>query len=213
MIDGFAMNILIIGCGKVGAGLANSLYKKGHDVSVIDINVESFSKLDNEFSGYALEGRPMDVEVLKKGGIEAADFLICVTTDDNINIMVSQLGKYFFNVSKVLTRIHDPKRKRLYEQYGFFTVSPASLTVDVIENIIGENEGSEKYISFGTASMVMDKMAVPKNYYGVELGEISHDENESVVGVMLSSGAVLMRDSNKKYRLEKGDSIIFAKLI
>ncbi len=209
------MNILIIGCGKVGSGLANSLYKKGHDVSVIDLNAESFSKLDNDFSGYAVEGIPVDVDILKKGGIEATEFLICVTPDDNTNIMVSQIGRHMFNVERVLTRIHDEKRKRLYEQYGFHTVSPAMLTVDIIEDIIsGQRYGDEdRCIPFGSASIVLDKLPVPKNYYGVELGNIRHDDNETIVGVILSNGSVIMRDRNVKYRLERGDSIIYAKLI
>ena len=59
------MNILIIGCGKVGSHLANLLSQLGHDVAIVDRNPESFDLLDNDFAGFTVQGIPIDQDVLK----------------------------------------------------------------------------------------------------------------------------------------------------
>ena len=208
------MNILIIGCGKVGSGLANSLYKKGHDVSVIDARQDNFSRLDNNFSGYVIRGVPIDLDVLREGGIEECDFVAAVTDDDNTNIMVSQLAKTFFNVPKVLTRIYDPKRKNIYTEFGLHTISPTALTVDIIERIInGQENEKNNTISFATSSIAIDHIPVPKSYCGVELADVSHDETETIIGIEKADGAIIMRDANENYKLQHGDNLIYAKLI
>ena len=64
------MNILIVGCGKVGSQLSNVLSRMGHDVAVIDQNPAHFSSLADDFSGYNVTGVPIDQDVLRRGGIE-----------------------------------------------------------------------------------------------------------------------------------------------
>lgn len=66
------MNILIIGCGKVGSGLANSLCRAGHDIAIVDADKEHFSRLDEDFTGYAVVGVPIDQEVLQEAGLNPA---------------------------------------------------------------------------------------------------------------------------------------------
>lgn len=67
------MNILIVGCGKVGSQLSNVLSRMGHDVAVIDQNPAHFSSLADDFSGYNVTGVPIDQDVLRRGGIENCD--------------------------------------------------------------------------------------------------------------------------------------------
>jgi len=62
------MNILIIGCGRVGSELAELLDKRGHDVSVIDRRPENFDRLPGDFSGFTTTGVPIDQNVLRKAG-------------------------------------------------------------------------------------------------------------------------------------------------
>lgn len=69
------MNIIIIGCGKVGAMLAGSLCRDGHDVVVVDRNESAFSLLDNDFDGFTVVGVPIDNDTLKKAGIEGCGYM------------------------------------------------------------------------------------------------------------------------------------------
>ncbi|MEG0541401.1 MAG: TrkA family potassium uptake protein [Angelakisella sp.] len=208
------MNILIIGCGKVGAGLANSLYKKGHDVAVVDNHRDSFSRLDDGFTGFAVTGVPIDLDTLQKAGIEGCDFVAAVTDDDNTNVMVSQLAKEFFNVPKVLTRIYDPQRKDVFAQFGLHTISPTALTVDIIERIISsQSDIPTRQFVFGSTALSIDSLPVPKAYYGVPIADVDHDSTETIIGVQQKDGSMILRDTGAEYCLQQGDQLIFAKMV
>lgn len=77
----------------------------GHAVSIVDRSPWAFDRLDDDFTGYTVEGIPIDGDVLKEAGIEGCDILVAVTNDDNINLMVGQMAKEIFGVPKVLARL------------------------------------------------------------------------------------------------------------
>ena len=67
------MHIIIMGGGRVGSSLAILLEKRGHDVSVIDIDDNSFRRLGPDFKGRTVKGVGFDRSVLEKAGIREAD--------------------------------------------------------------------------------------------------------------------------------------------
>ncbi len=131
------MNIVIMGCGRVGARLAGSLDTKSHRVTILDTNSYSFRRLPPGFKGSALVGNGLDEEALKKAGIEEAAVFIAVTQGDNRNIMASQMAKYIFNVPRVICRIYDPLRNELYQTLGLETFSPTIIFADLLEKNLG----------------------------------------------------------------------------
>ncbi|MFA5658640.1 MAG: TrkA family potassium uptake protein, partial [Oscillospiraceae bacterium] len=146
------MNILIVGCGKVGSRLSGVLSKQGHDVSVVSKSDEGFDLLPKSFNGFTTLGVPIDQDVLKKAGIESCDALIAVTTDDNVNIMVSELAKEIFKVPKVFVRIYDPKREDVFSDMGLRSVCPTNLTVAAICNALSDEKLSAN-LNYGTRTI------------------------------------------------------------
>lgn len=130
------MNIVIMGCGRVGARLAGLLDIEGHSVTILDIETYSFRRLPSEFAGTALVGDGMDEEVLKKAGIEKADVFVAVTEADNHNIMAAQIAKHLFNVPKVLCRIYDPLRRELFSSLGIEALSPTTTFAQMLKDRI-----------------------------------------------------------------------------
>ena len=130
------MYVIIMGCGRVGARLANLLAGDGHEVLVLDVDSRAFNRLGAEFPGETMLGTGIDVDVLRKAGIERADAFAAVTQGDNRNIMASQIAKHIFKVPKVVTRIYDPIRQDTYAALGLETISPtvigASAFMDVL---------------------------------------------------------------------------------
>ena len=116
------MNILIVGCGRVGRRLVHVLERLGHDVSVLDedaANLALLNELEPPFSGMAVAGVPIDGDVLRSAGIEACDAVAAVTKDDNINLMVAQIARELFGVKHVIARVAEPSRKEVYtERFG-----------------------------------------------------------------------------------------------
>ncbi len=110
------MNIIIIGCGRVGGRIAVQLSREQHNVSVIDRNPLAFDKLRDCFDGKIILGTGIDEEVLSEAGIKNADVVISVTKGDNTNIMAGQIAKFLFHVPRVIVRTSDPKNKKFYEK-------------------------------------------------------------------------------------------------
>lgn len=131
------MKIIILGCGRVGIYLAQTLDKDGHQVTVIDRNRESFSKFSPDFGGQMVLGTGIDEDVLKKAGIEKADAFIAVTNGDNTNAMAAQIAKHVFHVAHVVARLYDPVREETYRLLGLETVCSTVMGADKIREMVG----------------------------------------------------------------------------
>jgi len=205
------MNILVVGCGKVGANLASALSQQGHDVSVVAKEEESFDMLSPEFNGYTTHGVPIDQDVLKKAGIESCDALAAVTQDDNINIMVSQLAREIFKVPKVLARIYDPSREDVFSHFGLHTVCPTKLTVSAVCSALTDNH-TAKNINIGSHTLSFTEIDIPKDYIDKKVSEINFEKNE-ILYAIARDGAELMLVGLENLTLKKGDKLIFSRIV
>ncbi len=134
------MYIIVAGCGKIGANLVKRLSNDGHDVAVIDPSQENFAQLENGTNCLTVTGMPIDEDVLKSAGIERADALLAVTSDDNVNVMTAQIASQLYHVPHVVTRVYDPEKDEVLRQMGLTTVCPTMLTVAKIGLLLGEPE-------------------------------------------------------------------------
>ena len=126
------MNVIILGCGRVGSTLARSMYKDGHNVTMIDLLSESFRRLGSKFKGQRVVGNGVDEDVLKRAGIENCDLFVAVTQGDNRNIMAAQIAHNVYQVPKVLTRINDPVRADAYRERGIATICGTTIMAGLI---------------------------------------------------------------------------------
>src|SRR5579864_7938774 len=127
-----AVKIVIVGCGRVGSTLARQMVAEGHQVSVVDEIVSSFSRLGEDFGGQMVVGSGIDEEVLRRAGIEGADCFASVTNGDNRNIMAAQVAQKIFKVRRVITRIYDPIRAEVYRELGLETMCPTTIGAGIL---------------------------------------------------------------------------------
>lgn len=205
------MNILIVGCGKVGNQLAKILSDKNHDVSIIAKNEVELDNLDDSFEGLRFIGVPIDQDVLKKAGIESCDVVCAVTNDDNTNIMVSQLAREIYKVEQVITRILDPERGDIFSKFGLHTICPTNLTVDAVCSAI-EHYCDEQFLKFGPHIVKFTTMDMPKEFVGRKVSEIEYEENEILYGIIEPDGVLKMHDSSNPV-LAEGEKLVFSKII
>ena len=130
------MNVVIMGCSRVGALVAALLDEEGHKVTILDIESYSFRRLPINFNGTAMVGDGTDEDSLKKAGIEEADAFVAVSQGDNRNVMAAQIAKYMFNVPKVVCRIYDPLREELYHTLGLETISPTKVGAQLLRKLV-----------------------------------------------------------------------------
>lgn len=127
-----AYYVVIVGCGRLGASLANRMSAGGHSVVVIDSDPSAFDGLSVEFSGFRVEGNGTESSVLRQAKVQQADILIASTSEDNINLMVAQVASKIYGVPHVVARIFDPKREQTFRVLGVETICPTVIASDVL---------------------------------------------------------------------------------
>jgi trk/ktr system potassium uptake protein len=131
------MRVIIVGCGRVGAGLASRLAEEGHDVVILDVRTESFRRLAPAFSGQALRGDGTDASVLERAGAPDCEWFFALTNGDNRNILAAQLARETFDIPHVLCKINDPVRSRAYATLGIDTINRTDMMLDSIGRYMG----------------------------------------------------------------------------
>lgn len=130
------MNVLIMGCGRLGARLATMLDASGHTVTILDTSAAAFRRLPETFGGTRAIGNGMDGPVLERAGVKQMDAFIAVTQGDNRNYFASQMAREVYGVKRVLCRIYDPIREEVFRELGLETFSPTSMGAKVMFDML-----------------------------------------------------------------------------
>ena len=130
------MRIIIIGCGRMGAGLALTMSQRGHAVAVVDKDPTSFERLGPSFKGEVIEGIGFDREVLLAANIEKADGLAALTASDDVNVVVGRVASQVFRVPRVVARLYDPRKANVYGRLGLHTISPTTWGINQAADLL-----------------------------------------------------------------------------
>jgi len=197
------MRVIIVGCGRVGAELANALCAEGHDVVVIDRNPLSFGRLSRTFSGRMLTGVGFDQDVLQKADIESADALAATTDSDNVNIVVAVTAKEAFRVPHVVARIYDPQAAEIYRHEGIPTVTPTLWAANTMRTMIAHPRLA-KLTTCGSGEVEFITIEVPKELSGRTIQNLTIP-GESVVSAIVRRGQAMIPTAQT--RLEPEDEV------
>ena len=129
-------------------------------------------------------------QILKKAGIEGCDILVAVTNDDNVNLMVSQVGKEIFGVPKVLTRIYDPRRRDVFSQFGLHTICPTSITTNTILWEIEEDAEDGIQVTIGDNTLGLITWAIPSQFVGQTVSKLPLKKGYAILGLVDAKGTV-----------------------
>jgi len=159
------MRILIIGCGRVGAGLAKSLVGRGHSVTVVDKDHLAFEKLGDKFNGQTILGIGFDRDVLLKAGIQHADGVAAVTSSDEANVVASRIARDIFHVPKVVARLFDVRQAEIYKRLGIQTIAPTGWGINRIADLLLYSS-LETVFSIGSGEVELVETEVPQLLVG-----------------------------------------------
>ena len=87
------MKIIVIGCGKLGSGLAAELARRGHAVPVIDTSAAAFDRRGANFPGKTVRGVGFDRAVLGSAGIGQVDAVVATTGSDDANAVIGRMSR------------------------------------------------------------------------------------------------------------------------
>jgi trk system potassium uptake protein TrkA len=197
------MNMIVVGCGRVGAELAYGLFKRGHQVTVIDEEASAFESLHPGFRGRTVEGEFLSQEVLHRAGIEHADGLAAVTPDDALNAVVAHVASTVYHVRNVVIRNYDPQQRGLLEAFGIQIISPSSWGAQRIEEMLSDVTMPTVF-SAGNGEVEVYEFMVPERWHDHTLDDLLPPGQCQPVALTRAGRAILPACDT---RLEAGDVV------
>lgn len=169
------MKVIIVGCGKLGSGLAQNLMRKGQSVTVIDINPEAFDLLGKNFTGETIVGVGFDREVLDKAQIRLVDAVVACTNSDETNALIGRISRNIFKVPRVISRLYDPRKAEIYHTLGIQTISATTwgihratemLSYDQLDSLLTIGDNNVELIRIETPALLIGKTVNELTVFG-----------------------------------------------
>ena len=110
------MRVAIAGAGNVGTYIAGDLREAGHEVILIELDVDLVARLKSTLDVTWIAADACEVSNLQRAGIETVDVMVAATGDDEDNLVVSLLAKQEFAVPRVVARVNNPKNHWLFNE-------------------------------------------------------------------------------------------------
>lgn len=201
------MHAVIVGCGRVGAELAQALERRRYTVSIIDKDPNAFEqRVLPGFSGKKLVGVGFDQEILEQAGIRDASIFASVTRGDNTNIVSARIAKEHYNVPKVAALIYDPRRAQMYERLGISTVASVAWATDqILARVLPSGKSVEWTI--GSGEVVVVGFPSPRAFIGRPVEDL-RDPTKARVVALTRFGTTQIPDL--KTLIQEGDMIHLA---
>jgi trk system potassium uptake protein len=165
------MHVVIVGCGRVGSGLARIIEDQGHSVAVVDKDPTAFRRLHEGFRGRQVVGVGFDRDRLEEAGIGEAVAVAAVTNGDNSNILTARVARETFGVERVVARIYDPRRAVIYERLGISTIATVQWTIDRVLRKLVPDASENDWVDPSTRVVIVERPVAP-SWAGHKLAEI-----------------------------------------
>ena len=175
------VHVIVVGCGRVGSGLAVSLSAEGHSVAVLDKVPRAFRRL-KDWDGPRIVGSGFDRDDLEKAGALHADALAAVTSGDNTNILTARIARETYKIPNVVARIYDPRRAEVYQRLGIPTVATVTWTIDQVRRRLLPDEDVRDWADPTGRLRLVDR-TLPDSWAGRPLGELEQPGRLLVVAV------------------------------
>mgnify|MGYP001491001829 CR=1 FL=1 len=176
------MNVIIIGCGKLGSGLAKLLVSKKHNVTIIDSDPASFELLGENFGGTTMVGSGFSRDILESAGIKTADAIISCSKNDDANALIGRLGQNIYHVPCVISRLYDPRKAKIYRSLGIRTISTTTWGVERAYEMLSYDR-LDNILDLGTGEVQIARLETPPLLVGRTVRELTVPGEIEVVAI------------------------------
>lgn len=195
------MNVVVLGCGRVGSGVARELAARNVEVTVVDSAPDALSSLGEGFPGRTLRGSIMERHVLVEAGIERADAATTVTGSDATNAAVALAARRMFRVPTVVARLYEPRTAEIYQRLGIRTLAPVTWGIQRIADLTTATTVTPT-ATLGAGGVEVVEVRVPTLLDGRPVDELQVDGEIHVVAVTHHGRTTLVTPAS---RLTAGD--------
>lgn len=206
------MHVVVVGCGRVGSGLARAVEASGNTVAIVDRQEKAFRRLPDGFTGKRVVGVGFDRDRLEDAGIKEAGALAAVTNGDNSNILVARIAHETYGIEKVVARIYDPRRAAIYERVGIATIATVQWATERVLRRILPDSGEVEWID-PSAKVVLVERVAPASLVGKKLAELEDAVAVRTVAVsrlgisQLPAASLIVQEGDVLYLAVSGDGV------
>jgi len=201
------MYVVVVGGGRIGRYVARDLVRKGHEVTVIELEGGRVESLVAETGVLVIEGDAADLRYLEQAHTERADVFVSTTHEDELNLVACQLARIEFGTKRVISRVNDPKNVEIFQVLGIEAVSSTRLISELIENEFSVGELIHlTSLRGGRASLV--EIRIPDGPHAPparRIDTIALPEDVVIAVVFRGDETIIPRGGT---RIEPGDEII-----
>jgi trk system potassium uptake protein len=176
------MKVIIVGCGKLGSGLALNLIKKGNKITVIDSNVEAFELLGKNFEGETILGIGFDKDILEQAQIKKADAIVACSKSDEANALIGRISKNIYKVPRVISRLYDPRKAEIYRSLGIQTISTTTWGITRCTEMLSYNQ-IDSVFTIGNNNLEIVRIETPALLIGKTVNELTAIGEIQVVAI------------------------------
>jgi trk system potassium uptake protein len=193
------MRILILGCGRIGSGLAQRLSLAGASVTVIEPSATALARLSLTFVGRTLHGDVLDRQLLRSAEIERQDALAAVMPSDDTNIVAARLARHVFKVPRVVARLYSPTAAVIYQRLGIQTVCTTTWGINRMVELLSYSE-LEPVASLGDHIDVME-MRLPPLLVGRPVSALARP-GEILVAAISRGGTTFLPQAETRFEAD-----------
>lgn len=201
------MKALIVGGGKIGYYLAQTLDDKGYQVVVVEKQEQDCFRLAEELKIEVICGDGTDLEVLTDAGIEQADVVAAVTGLDEENLVICQIAKLNFQIDKTISRVNNPKNRIMFKKLG---VDKTVCSTQVIANLIEYELETTNYKivqTFERGAMILVEIEVYATHVWKDLfvSELSLPKDCVISSILREENVIFPRGNS---RIQENDQVL-----
>jgi trk system potassium uptake protein len=202
------MKVAVAGAGNVGTAIARDLGSNGHEVLLIEKDLDLVERLRSQLDVQLVAADACEVNSLVNAGMADVDVAVAATGDDEDNLVISLLSKQEFAVPRVVARVNDPNNQWLFnESWGVdVSVSTPQLITALVEEAV--SVGSlVRLLQFegGMANLVEVTLAEGSPAQGAEVASLGLPRDATVVAVVRNDRLVVPRGNTV---LTVGDEVL-----
>lgn len=131
-------HFVVIGCGRMGAALADQLFRRGCRVTVLDRDDKAFSNLPPDFAGRMMQGDVLEQSVLRRAGLDEAYGAAVMTSSDAVNAVVGRVARTYFGLERVVLRNYQLRWLALHQALGVEVISSSTWAALQAEELLAE---------------------------------------------------------------------------
>jgi trk system potassium uptake protein TrkA len=202
------MFAIVAGGGKVGANVAKTLLRRGHEVTLIEQRPDRYERLEHEFEHLVQLGDATELFVLERAGIaRPADIVVAATGDDEDNLVIGQLAKEKYGVERVIARVNDPRNQKLFDLLDIHqTVSATQMVLGLVEHEVPAHELIHLLeLKKENLEIVEVEIEPGAPAVGKSIEQLSVPEGARLISVMRGGKAEIAVGNT---RLEAGDQVL-----